>query len=488
MEQRITLRLGMFFDGTGNNLGNAALTEECRRQDLQEFDEQTLKHIRQLCETYGYRDTNGDGFYDQVPSGSYGNELSNVALLYRLYDDQANKVVKDTANEASIAIYIDGIGTTGGSDDSTWSMGTGKGGTGVVARVSESPTLVMAKLRRLLNGNPQLLIEKIEFDIFGFSRGAAARHFANEVLKPAGGVLADQLNHTLPALAPGFDWSTHASINFIGLFDTVAAIAAPLRGNLSVSGSRNPGVNLHLPPDCARKVVHLTAADEHRHNFSLNRVHASHEELALPGVHSNLGGGYPAIVHEKLLVGRPRVCRAAYYSMKSIDRTKLEQSRAWRAREAEKQELLARGLPGQGDLIPENVGLSPANDHGYRQAKDMLLALGLDRMVRGELSRVALRVMHAKAIQNGAPLDVLSERDARFSIPSDLKPIADKVISSAMAGKSAELSETEKRFLHGRYIHCSANWTSTYGFMLNKPRSQNQRAVYEDQPQRGYPV
>ncbi len=489
VQQRITLRLGMFFDGTGNNLGNAALTEECRRQDLQEFDEQTLKHIRQLCETYGYRDTNGDGLYDQMPSGSYGNELSNVALLYDLYEDQADTVVKEATKAASLKVYIDGIGTTGGSDDSTWSMGTGKGGTGVVARVSESPVLIMEKLQELTSNNPQLLIEKIEFDIFGFSRGAAAaRHFANEVLKPTGGVLAVQLNHTLPALAAGFDWSTHASINFIGLFDTVAAIADPLLANLSVSGSRNLGVNLHLPPGCARKVVHLTAADEHRYNFSLNRVHASHEELALPGVHSNLGGGYPAIVHEKLLVGRPRVCRAAYYSMKSIDRAKLEQSRAWRAREAEKQELLARGLPGQGELVPENIGLSPASDNGYRQAKDMLLILGLERVVRGELSRVALRVMHAKAVQNGAPLDVLSERDERFSIPSDLKPIADKVISSAMAGQSAVLSTTEKRFLHGRYIHSSANWTSTYGFMLNKPRSQNQRAMHEDQPQRGYPV
>ena len=488
VQQRITLRLGMFFDGTGNNLGNAALTEECRRQDLQEFDEQALNAIRQFCETYGYRDTNGDGFYDQVPNSSYGNELSNVALLYRLYDDHSDTLVEESTKEASIPVYIDGIGTTSGSDDSAWSMGTGKGGTGVVVRVSESPILIMEKLQELTSNNPQLLIEKIEFDIFGFSRGAAAaRHFANEVLKPAGGVLADQLNHSLPALAPGFDWATHARINFIGLFDTVAAIADPLRGNLSVSGSRNPGVNLHLPPGCARKVVHLTAADEHRHNFSLNRVHASHEELALPGVHSNLGGGYPTVVHERLLIGRPRLCRAAYYSMDNIDRAKLEQSREWRARETEEQELRARGLPGQGELLRESIGLRPASGNGYRQAKDMLLILGLERVVRGELSRVALRVMHMKAIAHNASLKPIPDTQA-FAIPSDLRPIADKVIGSAMSGRSAELSEAEKRFLHGCYIHSSANWTSTYGFMLNKPRSQNQRAVYEDQPQRGYPV
>lgn len=491
VEQRITLRLGMFFDGTGNNLGNAALTAECRRQDLQEFDEQTLNTIRQFCETYGYKDTNGDGLYDQLPAGSYGNELSNVALLYDLYEDQADSLVTETANEVSLKVYLDGIGTNGGSKDATWSSGSGKGEAGVVARVNESPTALKRRLDLLIANHPQLRIEKIEFDIFGFSRGAAAaRHFANEVLKPSGGVLAGQLNHDQPALAPEFDWSMDVCINFIGLFDTVAAIIDPLRGNLSAGDGRNPGVNLHLPPGCARKVVHLIAADEHRHNFSLNRVHASHEELELPGVHSNLGGGYPAVLRERLLIGRPRVCRDAYYPMTSIDRAKLEQSREWRAREAEEQQLGDKGLPGEGRFIKENIALqlSTGSQSSHRRARDILLALGLDRTVRGELSRVALRVMYAKATQNGAPFDVLSEQDERFSIPSDLQSIAEKIITSAIAGQNAVLSEAEQRFLHSRYIHNSANWTSTHGFLINKPRRGNQRAVYEDQPQRGYPV
>src|SRR5690606_20599878 len=134
----ITLRVGMFFDGTGNNLGNAALTAECRRQDLQEFDEQTLSHIRQLCETYDYRDTTGDGRYDQLPGSSYGNEQSNVALLYDLYEDQSDAVVEEVANEASLAVYMDGIGTSSGSEDSTWGLAAGQGKTGVVAKVQKS--------------------------------------------------------------------------------------------------------------------------------------------------------------------------------------------------------------------------------------------------------------------------------------------------------------------------------------------------------------
>ncbi|WP_150301749.1 PAAR domain-containing protein [Pseudomonas profundi] len=489
LQQRITLRVGMFFDGTGNNLGNAAFTAECRRQDLHEFDEQTLTHIRQLCETYDYRDTDGDGRYDQLPGSSYGNERSNVALLYDLYEDQSDAVVEPTAVQASLKVYIDGIGTTGGSDDVRWGQATGKGKTGIVARVQESPSLVTGTLRRLVNGNPKLLIEKIEFDIFGFSRGAAAaRHFANEVLKPNGGVFAAQLNEGLPAMAPGFEWLRHVSINFISLFDTVAAVLDPLRGDVNVGGERNPGINLYMPPGCARKVVHLTAADEHRHNFSLNRVDDFHEELALPGMHSNLGGGYPLLIRERVLIGRPRLFRDAYYSMQSVDRTKLVRSREWRARAEEERQLLERGLPGEGGLISLSVRLPvPGNGRNSQGSENMLLALGLDRPVHGELSRIALRIMHAKATEDHAAFKPLPETPV-FAIPEDLKPIADKVIYSAMAGRSATLDKIERRFLHSKYIHSSANWSSVSGLLVNKPRNQNKRALYADRPQRGYPV
>lgn len=489
VEQGITLRIGMFFDGTGNNLVNTSFTAECRRQDLQEFDPETLENIRQLCESHGYQDTNGDGVYDQTPDTSFGNEATNVALLYRLYQDQADTLVEDDAKEVSTKVYFDGIGTSSGSEDSTWGLAAGQGQAGVVARVSESPVLAVKKLRRLMNNNPQLVIERIEFDAFGFSRGAAAaRHFVNEVLKRDGGVLAEHLSHDLPSLMPGFNWQTHVSINFIGLFDTVAAIADPLRGDLSVGDDHNPGVNLYLPPGCARKVVHLTAADEHRHNFSLNRVDSAHEEFSLPGVHSNLGGGYPKIVRERVLIGKPRLLRNAYYSLTSVDRLKLERSRQWQARDEEERLMRARGLPGDGELIQENIAVRATPHSPARNARDLLLALGLDRTVRGELSLVALRVMHAKAACNGVPLDVLNDRDPRFSIPFELQALADKIIASAMSGENLSLNNSEKRFLHGKYIHSSANWTSRSGLLVNKPRANNKRATYEDRPQPGYPA
>ncbi|PKM29140.1 MAG: type IV secretion protein Rhs [Gammaproteobacteria bacterium HGW-Gammaproteobacteria-11] len=489
LQQRITLRVGMFFDGTGNNAPNAALTAACRSEDVQDFGEEMLGGVAAFCEAHGYRDTNGDGFFDQMPGTSFGNELSNVALLYDLFKDQSGRNIDSETAQASIKVYIDGIGTQSGSEDSKWGLAQGQGDTGVVQRVQQSPHLLMDKLIQLIGNNPQVVIDKIQFDIFGFSRGAAAaRHFANEVLKSGGGVLADHLGQGFTALAPDFDWEASVSINFVGLFDTVAAVGDLFRGDIRVGDSRNPGVNLYLPPGCARKVVHLTAADEHRHNFSLNRVDPAHEELVLPGVHSNLGGGYPVRVRERLLVSRPRVFRAGYYPLDSIDRQKLQTSMAWRARAEDEQRLRQLGLPGAGEFIAEVHPVNRYYSSGSLAAPDMLLTLGLDREVRGELSRVALRVMHAKGVQHGVPFGAIDDDDQRFKVPSDLQPIAAKVMDAALAGQNAMLDEVEKRFLHSRYIHTSANWVPTFGFMVNKPRANYVRAIYDDIPQRGYPA
>ncbi|PAU86753.1 type IV secretion protein Rhs [Pseudomonas sp. WN033] len=478
LQQRITLRLGVFFDGTGNNMANAGLTEQCRREDLILFDAEALENIASHCQSFGYTDSNGDGFYDRLPDSSYGNAQSNVALLYDLYDDDVHKVFSQEATSANLAVYIEGSGTRSGSADSRYGLATGSGDTGVLSRVGESPGKIAEQLRLLLDNNPSLIVEKIEFDIFGFSRGAgAARHFANELLKPDGGVLAGTLHAGLPAIASDFDWQRDTAINFVGVFDTVAAVANPWRGDLSPGDARNPGVNLYLPPGCARKVVQLTALNECRHNFSLNRVGPEHEEIDLPGVHSDIGGGYPQLIREKLLLTRPR---------RALSNQNLQSSPAWRDREAELRKLRQLGLPGEGRFshveIPGGTPLGSRNE-GRRET---LLAIGIDRQVRGELSRVALRIMHQLASQHGAVFEPIDDSDTRFQIPEDLQPIADKIIAAALQGRSAKLTEDDWRLLHARYIHLSAHWTPSEGILVHRPRSGG-RAIYPHQPQRGYP-
>ncbi|MBQ0744657.1 MAG: PAAR domain-containing protein [Pseudomonas sp.] len=484
LEQRITLRLGMFFDGTGNNLANAALTEQCRRQDLQDFDPETLQTITQLCESQQYRDTNGDGLFDQVPGSSYGNAMTNVALLFDLYEDQVDQQMDTTAKQAHLKVYIEGTGTRSGGADSLRGLATGQGVTGVTARVAQTPDAIVLQLDRLMSNNPQLVIERVEFDIFGFSRGAAtARHFANELLKPDGGLLSTTLNQSLPALTADFDWPKHVCINFIGLFDTVAAMVDPALGDLNPGNARNPGINLYLPPDCARKVVQLTAQHEERYLFSLNQVDPAHEEISLPGVHSDIGGGYPPLMYERLLVDRPRVIpyqRGGNNSPNSIRAT-----RQWEERNTVQMQLMGLGLPGDGEFKREQINQVAPNQRNL-DATDTVLTLGLDRKVRGELSRVALRVMHRLATQHGARFQPIDESDDRINIPEELRPIADKIISYAQRGLSAPLTANESRFLHGYYIHRSANWTTSRGLLLNRPRSGG-RAIYADHPQKGYP-
>ncbi|MXD86615.1 DUF2235 domain-containing protein, partial [Escherichia coli] len=49
---------------------------------------------------------------------------------------------------------------------------------------------------------------------------------------------------------------------------------------------------LELRPSVAKKVFQITAMNEYRYNFSLNSIKGMWPELALPGAHSDIGGGY----------------------------------------------------------------------------------------------------------------------------------------------------------------------------------------------------
>jgi Rhs element Vgr protein len=80
----ITLRLGLFFDGTGNNLSNSATTAQCQREDLQLFSSAELASIVAYCGQYGFSGFDGNWF-DSTPDTSYGNAASNVVHLHRLW-------------------------------------------------------------------------------------------------------------------------------------------------------------------------------------------------------------------------------------------------------------------------------------------------------------------------------------------------------------------------------------------------------------------
>jgi len=478
--QAITLRIGVFFDGTGNNLANAAVTEKCRRDDLTLLDERTLGEVVDYCRAHGFGGSEGYGFFTQTPDNSYGNAPSNVARLFDLYQDDATRSLAKDERSASIKAYLEGIGTSSGEEDSVYGQGTGMGDTGVVARVMQSPQKIQESLDRLLGNNPNLEIEGLELDIFGFSRGAAAaRHFANEILKSKSGILGSLFNAQAPGFNAEFDWATNVQINFIGLFDTVAAVADPLSWDFSPADHHNPGVNLYLPPGCARKVVQLTARDEMRWNFALNSVTPHHQEITLPGAHSDIGGGYLPVVQEKLILSRP------VSSTVPAD-TPTERTHAWRETERQYEKWKVFGLP-EDQLKKDVRRIRKLHPRGVNHPpEDWVLGLvTIERPIRGELALVYLRVMRNLASHHGVPLRLIQDRDPVLALPSELQQIYSKLMTYAEGGRYG-LDVYEEHLLRSRYIHLSAHWKPTSGLLISKP-APNVRLVYNNKPQQGYP-
>ncbi|WP_236206730.1 phospholipase effector Tle1 domain-containing protein [Pseudomonas tohonis] len=476
----ITLRLGLFFDGTGNNQANSALTEQCRREDRQQFDEQALSALISHCARYGYRNPDEGGLFRQVPDNSYGNAPSNVAYLSRLYQDNTTIRLGPEADTGYVPVYLEGIGTTsGGSDSVLPAQASGRGDTGILHRVAQSPDKIKDQLNLFIQTHPGIQIRALEFDLFGFSRGAAAaRHFANEVLKPDGGLLAEVLRGGRFGLARSFDWQRDTRLNFIGLFDTVAATVDPLRGDWSPANADNPGINLYLPPGCARKVVQLVAGSERRWNFALNSVAPHHQEISLPGVHSDIGGGYPPLMEERLLASQPRLARER-------PGQPLDATPAWLEAQHEVSRLQSLGLPGDGEIRINAWPVQGTHPDQERTGLQALVGVVLQRKVRGELSRVALRAMRELGVKHGVPFDVINDDDQRFELPADLRPIAEKILAYVQ-GAPSRLSADDQRHLWARYIHLSAHWTPSKGLLISKP-APNQRLVFNNRPQAGYP-
>ncbi|WP_256591103.1 MULTISPECIES: DUF2235 domain-containing protein [unclassified Pseudomonas] len=473
----ITVRLGLFFDGTGNNQANSEAAAGCYAVNLG-MPSQVAEDIRQHCAAFGYDGLGG------VPDNSYGNEVTNVARLHDLYPDQAEEQLSDETQEVYIKAYLEGIGTSSGREDSIYSQGTGTGETGVIARVEQMPALVLNKLRFLRDNNPDLLIRRIEIDLFGFSRGAAAaRHCANDLLNGKGSLLARALPTGSPILSADFNWNhrTDFILNFIGLFDTVAGIVSPLDVDFTPHNALNPGLNLGLAPGSARKVVHLVARDEYRHNFSLNQTE---QEIELPGCHSDIGGGYLPLAAEKLLLSKPD---------SSLEHARLpnESSQAyWRTRQRFEREA----SQWQAYLPPEGLSIVTWSVDTQRRIRDtepemrVYAAIASQRQVRGELSLVYLRIMREWAVRGGVAFEAIPDTP-EFNLPTELQPIAAKLQAFALGEPYTSLTSEESSLLRRRYIHLSANWNAAKGWnnsdldvvFINRPAEGSQRMEHPNE-------
>ncbi|NHF74317.1 T6SS phospholipase effector Tle1-like catalytic domain-containing protein [Paracoccus xiamenensis] len=397
---KLTLEVGVFFDGTLNNRFNVAL-----------------------------RNRSDD---------SYHNALSNPALLWARYKNGATHDVRNSCGGTARAfrsIYVEGPGSVAGEADDSMGYATGMGRrSGVEARVLSGFERLLREIG-LAGGPPS--IEKVVLDVFGFSRGAAAaRYFVNCIrarrirYDPVGrGDFTERLPEGLTV-----------EIRFLGIFDTVAAI-----GN--AGNDNNDPVNVHLKTaQVTGRIYHLVADDEYRVNFRLNRNWpGGGDHQLLPGAHSDVGGGYRDPGDAAQFSGVSRRSWASRALAEADQAAKRRADMAPGAHRDAEAVFVAEGWLNANEteggimrqMTPIREGLAPAGMRGgvmrvYSYDEQLVLNRP---WVQVGLSRVALHMMHEAAQQhvNGAFLP-LPTNDANYVIPAGLRPYEAEIRSGSLAG------------------------------------------------------
>lgn len=140
---------------------------------------------------------------------------------------------------------------------------------------------------------------QIYASMFGFSRGATkARAFCNWF------VWLCKLDADISGRAGLSLGTIPVTIDFVGLFDTVASVGLPA-SSLIADGHQawaDADASLAIPQEPAQ-CLHLVSGHEVRRSFPLDsimmkgKLPANCKEIVFPGVHSDIGGGYAPMEH-----------------------------------------------------------------------------------------------------------------------------------------------------------------------------------------------
>ena len=250
-------------------------------------------------------------FFDGTGNDPYNQEeYSNVKKLFDLYPNQIDGEGNVNINKESIfpntmSAYIRGVGSDSkdGENDGVLSSGFALGMTdrmiGMLFYIQSAVEAYRDKIfkDKAVNYFPEIL----EFDIFGFSRGAAtARHFVN-ILKQEGDFWSIKIDEKEVKYSV-----ENTKVITLNIFDTVGSAGIPGR-------NIDPGFTYHIDPSyIEQKVHHFVANDEYRSNFDgqlstnnntdypRNINDRKFEEIVLFGAHSDIGGGYPNSIYHQV--------------------------------------------------------------------------------------------------------------------------------------------------------------------------------------------
>lgn len=219
------ISVGIFFDGTGNNGVNATSSQKPSKNNE-----------------------------------SYYNNITNIYKLSELFNGNA-------------MIYIEGIGTLTGSEDSDYAMATCNNPTGYSGYSSDDK---LAKAYDFINKTIVDSTKEYDFYVYGFSRGSMlARALCNELLSSDSKVQGN------------------IRIKFLGVFDTVES--APFNDyNVTVLPGTERALHLCAVNEC-RYFFPLTGFFEDSKNWEDTKSDTEDsvwKEIFVPGAHADVGGGY----------------------------------------------------------------------------------------------------------------------------------------------------------------------------------------------------
>ncbi|MGO1461980.1 MAG: phospholipase effector Tle1 domain-containing protein [Oleiphilaceae bacterium] len=464
---KVRVEAGIFFDGTGNNRDN---TQMYQRQ----IDEcLTANAAGAISEEECSNELS------QIMEGSYLNAETNVSKLERMY--QKGQFQSDEWGQARrTSIYIAGVGTKSGQPDDGPSMGLGLGEQGILKKVDQGCDDLANEIIRLVS-DP---IDELILDVFGFSRGAAtARHFVSREVRDTTSSLYGEYKGALVRAfeRQGIPWPKKVTVRFVGLFDTVAAIVDLGNLDFSAHDAETGRININLRPEDAERVVQFAARDERRHNFSLNSLRGESgnlpdhfSEWVLPGVHSDIGGGYPDHFRERVEV-RPSLV------VKGKDRRNPEASFEF-SRMLQERAL----IKNEGWIGP----LNPLATLDIEQERppdlpggEITLRLWLDREVRGEYSRIPLYLMHKLAMDAGVPFQSINPEVEGLSLPQELMTVARNLAAHVWHGSQLLMTPESKALLKQRYIHHSDHYLKLGPLYPFDPGNYGRRTVHPNKGQ-----
>ncbi len=448
-ERKVTLVLGIFFDGTGNNAVNTrnmleALTAQ--HFDINSPDAATIL-VRNASEKMGV---------SGVGAGSYLGYYTNIHWLNELYEitfPPESSYIQNT-------IYVEGIGTRAGEPDNPIGLGLGTAETGIIAKTDDAVAQLEVGIKKALSRlNGKFVVDTLLFDIFGFSRGAAAaRHFANRVQAEDRAII-NAISAGIGKIS--YRGAPAGKTRFLGIMDTVAAVGT-LTNGLNPHSADTGNVDIRLRPGMAEKVFHITAQHECRYNFALNSIAPAWPELILPGAHSDIGGGYLPQLREDLFLTRPLVETLPHNQPGT-------QSHAYQQTMAQLHVL--EHSPAIMPVIRTNAitpdvwedDFAPPDRYSQPQKRAFAALTLRHRTVLFDWSKVVLRIMVDAAVEAGALFADLDENQ-RHALPDELKSLSDRAREMGRAVRQHRsvtgFTTEDIDVIARKYIHCSAHWNA----------------------------